>query len=75
MKALKQKLEQKQSKSLLPEFFVPENVQKERYDICSNCDRLHKLLKTCQICHCVMPIKTKLPGASCPLSKWHKYNM
>ena len=42
----------------------------ERYKICKICDQFNNTLKTCQICHCFMPIKTKLPQAECPLKKW-----
>jgi hypothetical protein len=42
----------------------------ESYKICKECDRFDNKLKICEVCHCFMPIKTKLPIASCPLGKW-----
>ena len=45
-------------------------IMNERYKICKICDQFNNTLKTCQICHCFMPIKTKLPQAECPLKKW-----
>ena len=44
----------------------------DRYQICKQCEEFNDLLKTCKICHCFMPVKTKLPHAECPLKKWTK---
>jgi hypothetical protein len=40
-----------------------------RIEICESCEQL-SFLKICKICHCVMPIKTYIPFAECPLGKW-----
>lgn len=45
------------------------HVQETRYDICKKCDRL-TMIKTCKECGCIMPLKVKIPSASCPLGKW-----
>ena len=49
---------------------VPDEVQKARYDLCLACPELIKLTKQCKKCGCVMPLKTKLPAAKCPIGKW-----
>jgi hypothetical protein len=41
----------------------------QRMDICNSCDRL-SILKFCKECHCLMPVKTYLSFAKCPLGKW-----
>lgn len=40
-----------------------------RYSICESCPYFTKL-KTCQVCGCFLPSKTKLIYAKCPLGKW-----
>ena len=50
-------------------FFATANVQTERYEICKQCPSF-TALKTCRECGCIMPLKIKLAGASCPLTKW-----
>jgi hypothetical protein len=40
----------------------------ERMDICKACPELKG--GKCEICHCNMNIKTKLPSQTCPLDKW-----
>lgn len=49
--------------------FVDSTLQAQRYEICKTCDSL-TLLKTCKECGCIMPLKTKLSNAVCPLDKW-----
>jgi hypothetical protein len=44
--------------------------QKSRMDICNGCPELIDLTKQCKKCGCVMPLKTKLKMATCPLNKW-----
>ena len=39
---------------------------KERLKICEQCPNYSKFWKTCKICHCFMPLKTKLRWAECP---------
>ena len=53
-----------------PSNYVDENLEKERYDICLSCPELIALTKQCKQCGCVMPLKTKLRNAVCPLGKW-----
>lgn len=41
-----------------------------RLNICLSCPELIALTKQCKKCGCVMPLKTKLKAATCPLGKW-----
>jgi tRNA(Ile2) C34 agmatinyltransferase TiaS len=42
----------------------------QRYSICKVCPELIKLTGQCKKCGCIMPLKTKLEGAACPIGKW-----
>ena len=44
-------------------------MSKERMAICQQCPELSDL-KICGKCRCMMPLKTKIPKATCPLEKW-----
>lgn len=50
--------------------YVEEAESTRRYDICKACPELIDLTKQCKECGCVMPLKTKLAKAECPLKKW-----
>lgn len=50
--------------------FATEQVAKDRYSICLACPQLIQLTKQCKKCGCVMPGKTKLAKAVCPIGKW-----
>lgn len=43
--------------------------RRDRMELCNNCDNIN-FAKQCSICFCVMPIKTWLLEASCPIGKW-----
>ena len=45
-------------------------VAKERMLICIDCDKYIKATTQCDVCKCVMLIKTILPSSVCPLNKW-----
>lgn len=47
-----------------------EETAKSRYDMCLACPELIQLTKQCKKCGCLMPLKTKLKAATCPLGKW-----
>jgi hypothetical protein len=53
--------------------FVPTKIADHRYDICKSCDKL-TFIKTCSVCKCFMPLKTKLDNVACPLKKWGSAN-
>ena len=50
---------------------VPEEVKKERLDICSSCEYYKD--NRCAQCGCFMSIKTEWAEQECPLKKWLKY--
>lgn len=41
-----------------------------RMKICNDCPHLKRKLSQCELCHCFMKLKTKLPKARCPIGKW-----
>lgn len=45
-------------------------MMNDRYLVCKACEKFNNTLKTCTICHCFMPVKTKIHMAECPLKKW-----
>ena len=47
-----------------------EQTAQARLEICEDCTHLNKVSYQCDMCGCMMKKKTKLSGASCPLSKW-----
>lgn len=51
-------------------FLADSEVQVTRYDICKSCPSFTVVLKTCRECGCIMPLKTRLANAVCPLGKW-----
>ena len=44
----------------------------ERLNICKSCEHLKKPLgiMQCDVCKCVMIVKTALKNSECPLKKW-----
>ena len=48
---------------------VSKEVSKDRWDICSNCDKLTSRNR-CKECGCFMIAKVKFKKASCPLGHW-----
>lgn len=50
--------------------YASEPLADKRYDMCLKCPELIKITKQCKQCGCVMPLKTKLKEARCPLGKW-----
>lgn len=47
-----------------------DEVAEKRMGICNNCPELISITKQCKQCKCVMPAKTKLLQATCPIGKW-----
>lgn len=52
---------------------VPNDVKKERLDICLACTKFISLTKQCGECFCIVTAKTGFKQESCPLGKWGKY--
>jgi Rieske Fe-S protein len=50
--------------------YVEEAEATKRYDTCKACPEFIDLTKQCKQCGCVMPLKTKLSRATCPIGKW-----
>lgn len=53
---------------------VPEEVAKERLEICNNCPKMIKLTGNCKSCGCFVKYKTKVRQEHCPLYKWDKWS-
>jgi hypothetical protein len=42
----------------------------QRMDVCKACSSYKSLLFMCGECNCIMPAKTRINSAECPLGKW-----
>lgn len=51
---------------------VSELIKEERLRICQECDKFFVPTSICQVCGCLMKIKTAYAKAACPLNKWNK---
>ena len=51
-------------------FFVTDEIKKERLAICESCPLLFKPTYTCRRCMCFMKIKSSISSMSCPDKKW-----
>lgn len=49
---------------------VPQSIFLDRLIICAACPEYDKSLDQCNECWCVIHIKARLDGESCPLKKW-----
>jgi hypothetical protein len=49
---------------------VSKEIRELRLSICRSCDKFVNLTQQCSVCHCIMPLKTRLPHAWCPEQKW-----
>ena len=58
-------------------FLSPEDKNKEvgklRMDICKGCPYLNSL-GLCDMCGCVMKVKTMTLTSNCPINKWNAIN-
>jgi hypothetical protein len=45
-------------------------VAAHRLDTCRQCPSYRSLIKVCNECGCVMPVKVHLAQAWCPIGKW-----
>lgn len=50
---------------------LSDELQQERMEICKKCPFFVKFTQQCTKCGCIMPAKTKLADAFCPVGKWH----
>ena len=67
--ALKKKLAAK-AEQVVDYVKLPEQERNERYSMCQSCE--HLIMDFCKLCGCYMPVKTYMPGQSCPIKKWDK---
>ena len=76
---LKEKLDQAKEKLQSTEtdvkLLVPDEVAKQRFDICLQCEHLYHKTNTCKLCGCFMKIKTTLSNQTCPAKKWGKHTI
>lgn len=49
---------------------VSDEIRAKRMAICHDCEFFISLTQQCIKCGCIMPAKTGLPHASCPVHKW-----
>jgi ribosomal protein L32 len=49
---------------------VTEEVQAERLSICETCPEYKASIHLCNVCKCLVGLKTGLARQSCPLGKW-----
>ncbi len=49
---------------------VAQSVTDARMQVCNNCEFFYQTSQICKKCGCIMPLKTKLPNAECPVGKW-----
>ena len=66
--ALKKKLAEK-TNQVIDYVKLSEEERNVRFDICKSCENLGKG-DFCRVCGCFMPVKTYMPGQSCPIKKW-----
>ena len=45
-------------------------VREHRLELCKACTHFISLTSQCRKCGCIMPLKTKLKDAVCPIGKW-----
>lgn len=48
----------------------PEELSAARMNECTDCMHYRKMIKQCNLCGCLLPLKTKILEASCPIDKW-----
>ena len=53
-------------------FFVPDEVYKDRLEICRECIYYFKPTGTCKDCGCFMKLKARLAPMECGQKKWQK---
>ena len=55
---------------LLSDDMADAAVIEHRMSLCRDCDKYISLTKQCKECWCIMPLKTKIAAANCPIGKW-----
>jgi len=52
---------------------APGRIAAERMVICESCEEYSSKTTLCNVCHCIMPLKTSFANMECPLQKWHEW--
>jgi hypothetical protein len=55
---------------LILNFFLSEERQQVRKDICESCEHKIKITNICGKCGCFIPAKVTLAPANCPIGLW-----
>jgi len=55
---------------LILNFFLSEERQQVRKDICESCEHKIKITNICGRCGCFLPAKITLAPANCPIGLW-----
>jgi len=55
---------------LMSKFFLSEERQQVRRDICDTCEHKIKITNICGKCGCFLPAKITLAPAGCPIGLW-----
>jgi hypothetical protein len=50
--------------------YVSEDAATSRLDMCKICPEYLSITSQCKKCGCIMPLKTKIANATCPMGKW-----
>jgi hypothetical protein len=50
--------------------FVQHPQARERFEICTKCEKFNPHTDKCGVCGCLMTIKTFIPIFHCPENKW-----
>ncbi len=48
----------------------PAELSSERLKMCVECEHFKKMIRQCEICGCMLDLKTKLLEADCPIGLW-----
>ena len=51
------------------ELLVSKEIREQRVELCKSCDNLNNV-QICDLCGCIMPVKTWLKFSECPDKKW-----
>lgn len=55
--------------------FCDKEISDKRIEICRSCSHFDSALATCNLCGCLMHMKTKLGFAHCPIHKWDRSDL
>ena len=50
-----------------------EDIINKRWSECEECEHLIRATNQCNVCKCMMKLKTRVSNAKCPVGKWDKY--